>query len=247
MSEVFGSTTAGILIIVLIILVVCLLFLVMRLHLRTSRLERRYRLFMKDSDGQSIENAMAKKIRDIDRLHEQQRNNSDAVRQLRRQHDRTLTKYGIVKYDAFEDVGGRMSFALAMLDADNTGFVISSIHSRDNCYVYLKEVVRGESYIMLSDEEIDALRKAAHMGDEDIEEEETENSGNGHAAAHTVKKKDASPRPAAETATKNAARSTVKTTDKATGKTSQKSTAQTTAKTGSILKTSPDAVRKTRE
>jgi hypothetical protein len=62
-----------------------------------------------------------------------------------------------------------MSFALAMLDNDNTGFVLNAIHSRDNCYLYLKEIVKGASYIMLSDEEIDALRQASHVGDENIE------------------------------------------------------------------------------
>lgn len=177
MANVFGSTAAGVLFIVLIAAVVILCLINFRLNMRMARLERRYRLFMKDSDGQSIENAMAKKIRDINKLHERQENHTEALKQLRREYDRTLTKYGIVKYDAFEDVGGKMSFSLAMLDELNNGFVISSVHSRDNCYVYLKEIVRGESYIMLSDEEISALRKAYHMGDEDImadEEEETD-------------------------------------------------------------------------
>jgi len=186
MAAIFGSTSAGIIMIVLIVLVVLLILLTFSQHMRISRLERRYRLFMRDSDGQSIENAMAKKIRDIDRLHDQQKVNNEAVRRVSGQFDRTLTKYGIVKYDAFEDVGGKMSFALALLDSENTGFVISSIHSRDNCYVYLKEVVRGESYIMLSDEEISALRKASHMGDEDIvesdDEDETGTGKTGSAA-----------------------------------------------------------------
>ena len=54
----------------------------------------------------------------------------------------TLNKYGIVKYDAFDDVGGKMSFALAMLDKENTGFILNAIHSRDNCFLYLKEIVK---------------------------------------------------------------------------------------------------------
>ncbi|MGI6050869.1 MAG: DUF4446 family protein [Bilifractor sp.] len=168
MANIFGSTAAGVITIILIIVIVALCFIILGLHMRMARLERRYRLFMKDSDGQSIENAMAKRLRDIDKLHDRQNNNSEAIKQLRMQYDRTLTKYGIVKYDAFEDVGGKMSFALAMLDDQNNGFVITSIHSRDNCYIYLKEVVNGESYIMLSDEEIEALRRAYHMGDENI-------------------------------------------------------------------------------
>ena len=83
-----------------------------------------------------------------------------------RAFDSTLTHYGIVKYDAFDDVGGKLSFVLAMLDDRNTGFVLDAIHSRDNCFVYLKEIVNGESYIMLSEEEMQALRMAAGSDEE---------------------------------------------------------------------------------
>ena len=81
--------------------------------------------------------------------------------------DRSLTKYGVVKYDAFEDVGGKMSFVLALLDRQNTGIVLNVIHSKENCFLYLKEVVNGESYIMLSKEEIEALRIAVKYGSEE--------------------------------------------------------------------------------
>ena len=53
-----------------------------------------------------------------------------------------------------------MSFALAMLDMNNTGFVMNAIHSKEGCYTYIKEIVKGESYIVLGQEEKDALRQA---------------------------------------------------------------------------------------
>ena len=80
--------------------------------------------------------------------------------------NRSLIKYGIVKYDAFDDVGGKLSFALAMLDQTDTGFVLNAIHSKENCFLYIKEVMNGESYIILSDEEIQALRIARKYGDD---------------------------------------------------------------------------------
>ena len=55
-----------------------------------------------------------------------------------------------------------------MLDSNNTGFILDAIHSRDNCFLYLKEIVKGESYIMLSDEEIEALRVAVNETEENI-------------------------------------------------------------------------------
>ena len=74
----------------------------------------------------------------------------------------TLNKTAIVKYDAFKDVGGKLSFALAMLDKENSGFVLNAIHSREGCYTYVKEIVKGESYIVLGEEEKEALRQAVN-------------------------------------------------------------------------------------
>ena len=83
-----------------------------------------------------------------------------------------FSKYGVEKYDAFDDVGGKLSFALALLDQDNSGVILNAVHSRDNCFLYLKEIVKGESYVMLSQEELEALRKAVNFGLENIEKEE---------------------------------------------------------------------------
>lgn len=169
MSRIFGTTAAGIVIIVLIVLVLVLMLLVITMNMRLNRLMHRYRIFMRGQDGQSVERSIASKIKDIDRLQAKQTSNTELLGTMRKQFDRTLNKYGIVKYDAFEDVGGKMSFALAMLDVDDNGFVLNAIHSRDNCFLYLKEVVKGESYIMLSEEEVQALRAASAVGVEDIE------------------------------------------------------------------------------
>ena len=166
MSKVFGSTAAGVVIILLIILVVILLMTAVNLNLRMTRLQRRYNLFMKGTDGQSVEKAMSERLREIGKLRSGQKRTSRGLDQLQSQYDRMLCKYGIVKYDAFEDVGGKMSFALAMLDQTNTGFVLNAIHSRDNCFLYLKDVVNGTSYIMLSDEEVEALQRASRSGED---------------------------------------------------------------------------------
>lgn len=172
MSKIFGSTTAGIIIVILVVLVILLLMVMVNLNLRMNRLQRRYRLFMKGTDGQSVEKAMAGRLRELGKLRYEQEQNSIELGSLQNLYDRMLCKYGIVKYDAFEDVGGKMSFALAMLDQENTGFVLNAIHSRDNCFLYLKDIVKGTSYIMLSDEEVEALRRAASAGEDIIEEKQ---------------------------------------------------------------------------
>ena len=65
-----------------------------------------------------------------------------------------------MKYNAFKGMGGNLSFAMALLDYTNTGFVLNSVHSREGCYVYIKEVERGETDVLLGSEEKDALEQA---------------------------------------------------------------------------------------
>lgn len=69
-------------------------------------------------------------------------------------------KTGIVRYDAFEDMGGKMSFAIALLDDKNNGFILNSIHGRSENRTYLKPLINGGSEYQLSDEEKAALEKA---------------------------------------------------------------------------------------
>jgi hypothetical protein len=67
---------------------------------------------------------------------------------------------GLVRYDAFEDVGGRLSFSCAMLDDHGSGVVITSINGRQDTRVYAKPVADGKSPHNLSGEEEEAIRKA---------------------------------------------------------------------------------------
>ena len=72
----------------------------------------------------------------------------------------TYQKMGLIKYDAFHEMGGKMSFSLAMLDERDNGFIINAMHTREGCYTYIKEIVDGNSIIVLSEEEQEALNRA---------------------------------------------------------------------------------------
>ena len=69
-------------------------------------------------------------------------------------------KFGMVKYNAFKGMGGNLSFAIAILDMNNTGFILNSVHSREGCYLYIKMIERGETDILLGSEEKEALEQA---------------------------------------------------------------------------------------
>jgi hypothetical protein len=73
---------------------------------------------------------------------------------------RTIQRVGIVRYNPFEDTGSNQSFVLAMLDAQGDGFVMSSLHSRQQTRVFLKQLVKGKADTALSQEENEAIRRA---------------------------------------------------------------------------------------
>ena len=134
----------GIIIIILLLLVIILLFSVVSSNMRISRLERKYKMFMKGSDAQSLEKVFTRKFAQIDRLYEAKEDHEHDINFIKKNFQMIFSKYGVEKYDAFDDVGGKLSFALALLDKDNTGLILNAVHSRDNCYLYLKEIVKGE-------------------------------------------------------------------------------------------------------
>ena len=146
----------------MMLLMVFVLLYMVRVSMRLTRFLKRYRIFMRGKDAVSLEKAFAQKFMEVDRLIEISKNQSIEINKLKDVLTRTTNKIGIVKYDAFPDVGGRLSFALAMLDENNSGFVLNAIHSREGCYTYIKEIVKGESYIVLGDEEKEALRQAVN-------------------------------------------------------------------------------------
>ena len=155
---------SGILMVLLLIVVIILLICVFNLSLGLNRLNRKYTLFMKGTDGQSLERLFKRKFDLIEKLVRSTDDNGEEIDKIWKVMDKSLNKYGIVKYDAFEDMGGKLSFVLAMLDKNNTGFLLNAIHSRENCFLYIKEIVNGESYVVLSEEEVEALRQAVNFG-----------------------------------------------------------------------------------
>lgn len=166
MSDFFTSVgiDPAIIIFILAVFIVALFLIVFRMGMRIRRLERKYKGFMRGKDGQSLERIFAHRFKDLDKLVEKNDSHEQMIDVLRKNYSRLFSKYGVEKYDAFDDVGGKMSFVLALLDKNNTGVILNAIHSRDNCFLYLKEIVKGESYVMLSQEEVEALRKAVNFG-----------------------------------------------------------------------------------
>ena len=144
----------------LVILVVLLLILAIITMTKLRRLDRKYDYFMRGKDAETLEDIIMDEIDELRDLRAEDRSNKDSIRTLNRNFRASFQKYGIVKYNAFKGMGGNLSFALAVLDYTNSGFVMNCVHSREVCYLYIKEVDMGQTDIVLGNEEQEALEQA---------------------------------------------------------------------------------------
>ena len=144
----------------LLVLIVVLFFLIITVNMKYERLKSSYSSFMRGKDGKNLEESILTKFAEIYAVVKITKQNRQDVKELMRTVDRNFQRVGIVKYDAFNEMGGKLSFAIAMLDGNNSGWVLNAMHSREGCYTYVKEIVKGESYVELSEEEAVALDKA---------------------------------------------------------------------------------------
>lgn len=144
-------------------ILVLLILLIIQIS-KANRLKKRFEKFMTGKDAKSFEKEIAELFKDIDLMKVTVDKNKKDIRKLFHNMEYTYQKCGIVKYDAFQQMGGKLSFSLALLNERNDGFILNSVHSSDGCYSYTKEIIGGECKISLGEEEENALKLA--MGEE---------------------------------------------------------------------------------
>jgi Protein of unknown function (DUF4446) len=135
-----------------------LLALVALVKLR--RMRRQYLVLQDGGDGESFVEAVARKAAVVDQLRTEVATLSADVGGLRVDLSDALRHVAVVRYDAFNDMGGRMSFSAALLDDAGDGVVISSINGRTETRTYAKGVKGGASDAILSPEEEQAIAYA---------------------------------------------------------------------------------------
>lgn len=122
-----------------------------------AQLKKRYKIFMSGKNARNLEKTLIDRLDQIDTLIEANVANEKNIQKLFSNMKFTFQKVGLVKYDAFHEMGGKLSFSLALLNETNDGFVMNAVHSREGCYTYVKDIIAGNSVIVLSPEEKQAL------------------------------------------------------------------------------------------
>ena len=139
---------------------IILFILVIINMVQTSKMKKKYKKFMSGKNAKSLEETLLKRLDQIDSLVEANAANEKNIKKVVNNMKFTFQKVGLVKYDAFNEMGGKLSFSLALLNASNDGFVLNAVHSREGCYTYIKEIIDGNSIIVLAQEEQEALNMA---------------------------------------------------------------------------------------
>ena len=152
--------TDNFLIIFAILLIVLLISCVV-LIIKTSNLNKRYKQFMKKlGNGKNIEEDLENYMYRVEKVERQNSELHLICKEMGNQLSGCVQKIGIVRYNAFKDTGSDLSFALALLDEDNTGVVMNGIYSREMSNIYAKPVEKGKSPYTISEEEKLAIDKA---------------------------------------------------------------------------------------
>ena len=114
-------------------------------------------LLAADGDGESFVSAVARKTEQVEALRVEVDDLAALLAQTRTELADAIRHVSVVRYDAFGDMGGRLSFSAAMLDDGGDGLVLTSIHGRSETRSYIKGVKSGQSDASLSPEELQAI------------------------------------------------------------------------------------------
>ena len=142
------------------VLMIIMYLLVINLYYNLNYMKKRYKKMMTGVDGANIERMMIGCIDSIKAINNENEKLWAETKEIKDLLQRAVTRMAIVRFRAFEDMGGDLSYAVAMLESNNNGVIMSSIFAREDSRSYAKPIVNGQSTYALTKEEEEALQQA---------------------------------------------------------------------------------------
>lgn len=157
----FSFLESDIFILVMFIIIIVLSVLYITSVINLKKLRTSYSKFMnKLGNGNNLEEMLQDYIKRVEKVEAKNEEIISYCKVIDENIKRCTQKIGIVRYNAFKDVGSDLSFALAILDDYNNGIVLNGIYARDSSNIYAKPIEKGISKYVLSEEEKEAVNKA---------------------------------------------------------------------------------------
>lgn len=142
------------------VLVIIMYGIIINLWMNLSYLKKRYRKMMTGVDGANLERLLIGHIDEVKQVAEENRRIDAENQRISALLQRAITRVGVVRFRAFDDMGSDLSYAVALLDAENNGVILSSIFGREDSRSYVKPIQAGQSSYTLTEEEQQALHQA---------------------------------------------------------------------------------------
>ena len=142
------------------VLVIIMYGIIINLWMNLSYLKKRYRKMMTVVDGANLERLLIGHIDEVKQVVEENRRIDAENQRISALLQKALTRVGVVRFRAFDDKGSDLSYAVALLDAENNGVILSSIFGREDSRSYVKPIQAGQSSYTLTEEEQQALHQA---------------------------------------------------------------------------------------
>ena len=144
----------------LIVAMTLLVIWQLSLTVKYLKLHKKYNTYMRCSDGRSMEEKIDAYYGEFNGINSAIQDLDKQLGELNRKNMRNFSKVGFVRFTAFSEVGSDLSFAIALMDGSNNGFVLSSIFGREDNRFYAKPLENGVSKYRLSEDEELAVQKA---------------------------------------------------------------------------------------
>lgn len=153
------SNLFSILAIIMFLLIVFIILTIVSLC-KLSNAKKRYKALVNGATGESLEDVIADNIAAMNELVVKNKKIDADYAEIRALFNKSIQKVAVKRFSAFEDMGGDMSYAVALLDHNDNGVIFSSIFGRQESCSYVKPVVEGKSTYTLSEEEQSVLNEA---------------------------------------------------------------------------------------
>ena len=144
---------------IMTVLILCALMVFIAIIIKLGKLNKRHQKMMTGVTGENLEQLLHSQISEVRNAVEQVKQLSERCQQLDETSRTAIQKVGVVRFNAFNDTGSDLSFAIALLDGNNNGVVITSLFGRNESRVYAKPIQNGQSTYLLTTEEKEALNK----------------------------------------------------------------------------------------
>ncbi|EGF14266.1 DUF4446 family protein [Dialister micraerophilus] len=144
----------------IVLILLFILFQVLKMRAKINRLNKKYSYFMAGEKGQTLEFKLSTEVRELREMMQTSKAMLHQQELLATMQLNSVQKIGVLKYDAFEETGDKLSFSITFLDGRNNGVVITSLSGRETSRIYGKRILNGRAKEPLSVEEAQSVELA---------------------------------------------------------------------------------------